>query len=73
MIPNKLFDSRPNPPSVKLKRVRRKLLPAKNPDVASSKTDPATHYLIQGFREKRQPSRLFDGVRYLEETKILQN
>ena len=38
-----------------------------NPDVASSKTDPATHYLIQGFREKRQPSRLFDGVRYLEE------
>ncbi|MDE2199372.1 MAG: glycoside hydrolase family 99-like domain-containing protein [Rhodospirillales bacterium] len=38
---------------------------ANYPDVARSDIDPATHFLIQGWREGRRPNPYFDTVWYL--------
>ncbi len=36
-----------------------------NPDVRSSGVDPLSHYCTQGWHEKRQPSKDFNGISYL--------
>ncbi|MBW9140046.1 hypothetical protein JNB70_25380, partial [Rhizobium pusense] len=40
---------------------------ANNPDVREAGIDPLRHYLVHGWREKRDPSPTFSTARYLSE------